>query len=294
MPIFGLPKVVESAMNALLETSHVSSWKLTGGEKYSVITVRFNMEGGPHGMCGTQTYRKKAPSQVLRDTKRQQDRMKNVSMEVTQDSYSKNDGLNIDTGEVTHLKSLPLKSPETNICEIDNESGTSAEPDQSLEHCTQNKPGVAIVDISHENDTTVAMEASLPVDYKSSSLPDDTESISSQENESVFNDDDFKCNICDKVLLSSWRRCTACNIFNICDTCYIRNEHSHHQTQIHHFKQPNDLANHCDSCGYEFVTRNAKYYRCNSCQDYVLCVKCKTEKMHERHSYQFEDKTMKK
>ena len=60
------------------------------------------------------------------------------------------------------------------------------------------------------------------------------------------------------------------------------------------FKQPNDLANHCDSCGCEFVTRNAKYYWCNSCQDYVLCVTCKTEKMHERHSYQFEDKTIKK
>ncbi len=251
-------------------------------------------------ISGTHTYRKKAPSQVFRDTKRQQKRMKKAPMEVTQDSLNKNDGLNSDcnavqnTGEMTQLQSLPLKTSETNVvCEIDNESDTSDEPEQSPKYSTQNKSGMATVDISHVNDTPVAVVALLPTDYKSaSSLNDDTESVTSQDD--VFNCNDFKCNICDKVLLSSWRRCTACNIFNICDTCYIRNEHSHHETQIHSFKQPNDLGNHCDSCGYEFVTRNAKYYRCNSCQDYVLCVKCKTEKMHERHSHQFEDKTMKK
>ena len=78
-------------------------------------------------------------------------------------------------------------------------------------------------------------------------------------------------------------------IFNMCDTCCTTNE-----TLIHIFKQPKDLGNNCDSCGYEFITRNTKYHRCTSCDDYVLCVKCKTEKLHERHAHLFENKTLKK
>ncbi len=240
MPIFGLPKVVESAVNSLLESSHVSSWKLTGGDKYATITLRFNMEGGSLGIHGTQTYRKKAPSQVNRDTKRQQERMRKVEMEVTQDhsSMDENNGLNNEcstvqntcTGEVTQLQSLAVKDPDIRIdCEIDSESDMSAGSEistgaeQSPTYTTQNKLTAATVDTPYENNNPVISQTLPQTDYKSPSSDQDV---------SVSGSGAFRCNICDKSLTGSWKRCTSCNIFNICDTCYATDEHSHHETQI--------------------------------------------------------------
>ena len=98
--------------------------------------------------------------------------------------------------------------------------------EHSPTNSTQNKLTVATVDKMVENITPVIIETLPQMDYKSPS------SSSSSQDASVFDSSAFICNICDKTLTGSWKRCTSCNIFNICDTCYATDEHSHHETQI--------------------------------------------------------------
>ena len=44
MPVTGLPIAAEMALNALIQGNILSSWRITGGTKFSVVTFRFNMD----------------------------------------------------------------------------------------------------------------------------------------------------------------------------------------------------------------------------------------------------------
>ena len=115
----------------------------------------------------------------------------------------------------------------------------------------------------------------------------DTSIENSDSNSTTGSDKDditgFTCDICqsDLGVSETWTRCTDCGYYDICNQC--QGGHTQHKVQHHDFHFPSDLSSYCDGCGYAFKTRRAKYYSCTSCDNYVLCHKCKTVGMHRKH-----------
>ncbi len=78
MPVDGLPLVVETSRMSLLEENNLSSWRTVDGEKYAVLTLKFQVDMSEQGERSGQSslqrvcYRKKPPSQVHRDKLRSQ------------------------------------------------------------------------------------------------------------------------------------------------------------------------------------------------------------------------------
>ena len=74
MPVDGLPFAVEGALNNLLSTSHVSSWKIQGNGRNATIVLKLceNRQGVmADQLSNTQVYyKKKPPSHVQRDRER--------------------------------------------------------------------------------------------------------------------------------------------------------------------------------------------------------------------------------
>ena len=75
MPVTGLPAAVESALNTLLDTNHVTSWKITGESNSSVVIIRLSQHDTDdvtdiNSRRQTHTWRKKPPAQVRRDADR--------------------------------------------------------------------------------------------------------------------------------------------------------------------------------------------------------------------------------
>ncbi len=91
------------------------------------------------------------------------------------------------------------------------------------------------------------------------------------------------CKFCQKELkVDSWWKCTEC-IFDLCVDCIRNGLHSTHSDQMHKFTLPAKSDSYCDSCGFEFKTRQAQYYMCISCENYALCQKCNKDNMHHHH-----------
>ena len=69
MPVDGLPLMLETVMNALLESNSVDSWSMRGLMDYSQLTLRFKM--APDSIAiENYTYKKKSQKQVDRDRNR--------------------------------------------------------------------------------------------------------------------------------------------------------------------------------------------------------------------------------
>ncbi len=73
MPVDGLPLVVETALMSLLEENNLSSWRIDGGERCAVLTLKFQVtmsqpgEMSVHSSVQRVCYRQKPPSHVNRD-----------------------------------------------------------------------------------------------------------------------------------------------------------------------------------------------------------------------------------
>ena len=73
MPVNGLPFAVEGALNNLLSTSYVTSWKIQGHGQTTTIVIKMFDEQGVMAENATVQYKKKPPSQVRRDRQRTED-----------------------------------------------------------------------------------------------------------------------------------------------------------------------------------------------------------------------------
>ncbi len=62
--------------------------------------------------------------------------------------------------------------------------------------------------------------------------------------------------------------------------------------QLHSFNLPTDSDSFCDTCCFEFNTRNAQYYLCTTCDNYTLCQKCQRQNMHRKHTLVAKHKDM--
>ena len=73
MPVNGLPCAVEGALNNLMSTSHVSSWRIQGNGKVTILTVKFCENEGVMADPYKIHYRKKPPSSIKRDKERSEE-----------------------------------------------------------------------------------------------------------------------------------------------------------------------------------------------------------------------------
>ena len=80
MPVSGLPVAAEITLDALLQKNVVSSWKITGDRNNSTVFIlrltaqSSDINSQPLSLRAVH-YRKKPPSQVLRDKRRAEERI---------------------------------------------------------------------------------------------------------------------------------------------------------------------------------------------------------------------------
>ncbi len=71
MPLQGLSFMLENVQTVLLGQNVLTTLKITGGDSFGNVSLRFNMEDSGLGMENTQvTYRKTSHSQVAKDSNR--------------------------------------------------------------------------------------------------------------------------------------------------------------------------------------------------------------------------------
>lgn len=280
MPVSGLPKAAEMALNALIEENILSSWKIAGGKTYSTVTLRFSM-AEYSGPITTAQYRKKSPSQVSRDRKRQSERrnvdkdMKIVNSETLDDENWDNTNLDL----MTYIDQPVTESMASSEVKLDrSQASGQGSLDQNSGHVMMGQPDIDQGIIN--NDQNIAITGEISDSSHDVFTSEEEHSEGNVIGDSVSG---FMCDICEIDLSENWNRCTDCGIFDICKQCHDDNKHQQHVDQIHSFHSPADLSCHCDSCGYDFKTRKANYYLCQICDNYVLCIKCKNESMHRKH-----------
>ncbi len=109
----------------------------------------------------------------------------------------------------------------------------------------------------------------------------------------------YPCDVCHTLMSTvanteCWT-CTSCNDFAFCKQCQEQELHTEHINQIDEFVIPEISDNiYCRSCGHVFRTNENKLYQCTICDDdYILCLKCHNDGMHQKHSHFHELKTKK-
>ena len=97
MPVSGLPVAVKNTLDALLQNYVVSSWKITGDRNNNTVFIfRLTAQSSyttsqPLGLR-TFHYRKKPPSQVLRDKRRAEERLAAMKYQQHQTNNSQQQG----------------------------------------------------------------------------------------------------------------------------------------------------------------------------------------------------------
>ncbi len=266
MPVNGLPLTVENALSGLLMEGNISSWKITGGEKYAVLTLRFAMaaHNDTGENCGSMKestvtqFRKKPPSQIKRDSNRRK------VWRSSKDSDADTDNSDVETvfsESVTLVKSPPaVVSTNAPSCSLD----TSPVPAMGSE------PRSATLE------TDMPLLTHLPImQNTNNSTPQPV--IQKQ------------CQTCKSSLPKSgeemWFKCTQDN-YNICVLCHERGRHDcvSHQDQMQEFMPPDPTCqSYCDGCGAQFRSHLNKYYLCNICENYALCRLCHRKTLHRIH-----------
>ena len=262
MPVNGLPLTVENALSGLLVEGSISSWKITGGEKYAVLTLRFAMAdhdqtGENCGQVKQSTvtqFRRKPPSQIKRDSTRRK------VWQSSRDSDADKDNSDVESvfsDNVTLVKTPPVVN-STNVPS----SSEVISPGPEL----GSQPGGTL-------ETDMPTLTHLPIMQNTNNIiPQST--------------DHKQCKSCKSNLPkpgeNRWIKCTeeGCDI---CVLCHDRGRHDcfSHQDQLQEFTPPDpNCQSYCDGCGLEFRSHLNKYYMCNICENYTLCRLCHRKTLH--------------
>ncbi len=281
MPVHGLPCALETALNALVGENRLSSWKVTGGEVFCSVTLRFQQGSSmaDHGTVGSiqsQSYRSKPPSAVKRDSQRK-------------------------AKWNTSKQNIDRKASEGSILQDNSILLETTRKDNSELHTVKSQLGESRPSIDFVCDSG---EGSMPLQPANTGqvMTQDNVNIPSADQENIHvtqeeNTDFYPCDVCKSNIPTKPKTvcftCNYCNDFAICSDCKNKGKHQEHSDQLHRFTVPNiGISCYCRSCGLVFHSNRTKLYDCSSCQDnYIICVKCFSENMHQRHSESLELKT---
>ena len=282
MPVSGMPLALGNALDALFDANKLSSWKINGGNAFTTVTLRFKMEDIPVNTSQSVTYRSKPPSAVSRDTERK------VKWQAEKNIYSRHQGGNLlsnnKTGVSSKLKTVSF-IPESKSAE----SRSTAKPSQ---------PVASTSEVTSSPCTNGQDSSTQKRQLRSSVTAVPTEPNHNKHLEEVL-PGHYPCDICGKNISTlpkteCWT-CTECNDFAFCLECFNQGKHHEHLQHIHKFVVPPvDISCYCRSCGYTFPTNRNILIECTICSDnYILCLNCQKQGMHQKHSYFHERKTRK-
>ena len=105
--------------------------------------------------------------------------------------------------------------------------------------------------------------------------------------------DEIICDVCERLLSveagSTWYKCTACDDYDLCRSCWNTQAHLEHRNQIHKFEYhgcKEDKSKDCCSCGVpaSVIAEMENYvFCCTVCHHFVLCQGCRQDGMHRKH-----------
>ena len=151
MPVIGLPIAVEGALNNLLTSSHISSWKLQGQGKFSTLVLKF-IDNDEEGIMADKQpvnifYKKKSQGQIRKEKQRayeyreKQQQKQSLSTSVQEQDYKK-DGRNTDSSKEEQSTVRPTnkeKDKEEKVSEVKEASFSAPATHKSDETTLLNK-----------------------------------------------------------------------------------------------------------------------------------------------------------
>ncbi len=205
MPVDGLPLAVETALMNLLEENNLSSWRIVGGERYAVLTLKFQVamseqgERSGHSSVQRVCYRKKPPSQVNKDKLRSQAwKAKSQTMDMKRTSEQTQVIINVSSD-----------CPQLATSTTDNESGAVC-----LTSTVDTERSVTYIDGSNHLES-INKQAKYSDTQSSSSDSDSRESEGEEETYTVHYDDGCQAYLSSKSG-TKWWTCTDCDDFDLC------------------------------------------------------------------------------
>lgn len=301
MPLHGLPSILEVSMEQMLDTYNITSWSIRSGNKFSEVSIRFNMTAD----VDTETkYRKVPPSRLIRDRDRAASRIISSGQDTAIQVDLQDQGSNgSDNQEVLPLNTtalqdycmtpihnadilmVPVGSPSP-VSQVDGIMDSKAD-------CNGSSPlrsgEVASVNMGQEtlgcNDADTCQ-----CNNESAGSNDKCDVENHSRNVKVTQSREFACSKC-KVKLpltpnDNWHKCThpECNI-DVCKACWNTGFHSHHLRHVMSFKMPSqNVLAFCNCCGRDFDDNEKQIYWCELCENIMLCPTCEYwNSMHVTH-----------
>lgn len=284
MPVSGLPPALEKALETFLVDNKLTSWRISGGDKFMSISMRFAVADISDCVFnGPKTYRAKTPSQVTRDNNRRTQWFAGI-MQRDSNKMDKSDSFG--DGTEKNMNNNDTCSAKVDCFKIDTQSQTG------------------VTQISHPSDQPQleASKSNLPFNSKSADQNVNTRKEDTSLNDSsvsTVDPDSYSCDVCGKPISTNpgticWT-CSQCHDFAFCTDCHKNSLHGEHHDQTQQFIMPEINAScYCRSCGYEFRTNQNKLYECKKCVDiYIICTKCYNSGIHSKHRTHLQLKTKK-
>ena len=259
MPLNGLPFILEKTLAQLIDDDQLQSWNIHGKDKFTVVTLRFNMDGTLDNDMDVK-YKKAKPSQLKRDQKRAS-QYKTKSPETFEACSSSKSCENNDSKDVNKLGNT----------EVLNDNN---------------------IDLGACGGDLQQAEAKVDDDQYDSS----GESQASADNNSSPEQDIIKCDECgEDIGTKTWFKCSLCDDYDICRECRTSGTHKRHNNMIEEFFPPTHPANgYCHACGLQFYPERTWFevIHCKECEDYALCFKCNRLGRHFTHREHMEKITL--
>ena len=245
MPLQGLPSILEVSMEQMLDTYNITSWSIRSGNKFSEVSIRFNMTADVH----TETkYRKVPPSRLTRDRERAASRIvssgHNTSIPLDLQDQGSNvldnqdkEVLPVNTTVLQDYCMTPIHNADILILPVGSPSPVS-QVDGTMDSkadCIGSLPLRSGQEASLSQETRGGNDIDACQCSKESVGPKDKCDVEKHATTSVkvTQSREFICSKC-KVKLPQpptdiWQKCThpECNI-DVCKACWNTGSHSHH------------------------------------------------------------------
>ena len=285
----GLPNILDNTLNTLLEKYIITSWNVKGGNRFTEVSIRFNMASMPHG---DMKYRREPPSRMARDKVRAARRFQSKDNLCTQD-------INEDNASIIHDEQIDnISNPFSRFIADDTVVNRPDHMPTSVEEinmtvypspvpqCDGPADHTAIA-ISREFGSQTDQGGDSDVNNSGIQMEnmtlDETEHFEPLAADSPA-DYDIICSHCHEPQVDRCLQCFKCSDVFICTSCYHAKAHNEHFCFLSYFN-PSDVPKvpHCMSC-FSLFTPLAypKVYTCMRCK-FIQCPQCTHLWRHDHH-----------
>ena len=304
-----LPDILDHTLRGYVAFYGLTSWKIYGGlyNKATVI-LRFGSANlDEQEQSHQDTYRKKPPSATDQDRSRMQQFKEARSIHSNMQNVNMDNIVEFTPGAVVHGDQSALESdvempPLPSLPQVDGQCDTGCKKTSTFVYKETHVSDQDVVDNTFEGKSETESVVITQEDVTDRDMPSDAQmeesSDDSDEEDSSIDDSELiKCRYCNCILgqgVDQWYKCTDCctaqGHFDLCITCYDAKNHLDHVDSMSLFKNPTQGNQYyCDSCGYEFSSKDRKY-ECKECKEtedgcflFEMCRICFNKGYHRVH-----------